>query len=313
MNNVPEPPGMVAPLDLSIIVVNWNTRDLLANCLQSIYDTVHDLTFEVIVVDNASTDGSADMVRERFPQVRLIENAENVGFAKANNQGIKRSSGRYIVLLNSDTVVRSKAIAHLTTFLDTHPDAGACGPLLLNPNDTLQPSCYPFLTAGREFWRLIFLDRVIRIGSYPMNHWDTKSPHNVEVVSGACLALRREALNHVGLLDERYFMYSEEMDLCYRLHQEGWRIYWVPQAHVMHYGGQSTRQMAHEMYLQLYRSKAQFQEKFWGKRGAKRFQRLIRLAYWPRWLVASLFGICAPAYRIRAQLYRRLLGERFVT
>lgn len=304
--NLPEP-----TLDLSIIIVNWNTRDLLANCLQSVYDTVRGLAFEVIVVDNASTDGSAEMVRERFPQVRLIENTENVGFAKANNQAMKESSGRYVILLNSDTLVQPDALATLVAFMDDHPEAGACGPCLLNADGSLQPSCHPFLTAEREFWRLVFLDRFMRRASYPIHRWGLTRPRKVDVIKGACLALRQESLFQVGLFDERYFIYSEEMDLCYRLCQAGWCIYWVPEARVVHFGGQSTRQEADEMYIYLYRSKAQFQRKFWGERGLRRFRRLLHIAYWPRWIIASVGGTFCPSLRSRAHLFRRLLAEKF--
>lgn len=299
-------------LDLSVIIVNWNTRDLLADCLHSVYDTVHGLAFEVFVVDNASSDGSAAMVRERFPQVRLIENAENVGFARANNQAIARSLGRYIVLLNSDAVVQPQALAALIRFMEGHAAAGACGPYLLNADGTLQPSCHPLLTAFREFWRLCFLDHLWPLASYRMERWSADVPREVAVIKGACLLLRREALSQVGLLDERYFIYSEEMDLCHRLALSGWRLYWVPEARVMHLGGGSTRQLAAEMYLQLYRSKVQYQGKFWGERGARRFVRLLRLAYLPRWGAASLAGLFSDAARQKARLYGRLLAEPLV-
>lgn len=300
-------------LDLSIIIVNWNTRDLLAECLRSVYDTVHDLAFEVFVVDNASTDGSADMVRQCFPQAQLIENSENVGFARANNQAIERSSGRYIVLLNSDTIVRPQALAALIQFMEGHARAGACGPYLLNADGTLQASCHPLLTAFREFWRLCFLDHLWPLASYRMERWSDDVPREVAVIKGACLVLRRQTLVQVGLLDERYFIYSEEMDLCHRLALSGWRLYWVPAARVVHLGGGSTRQVAPEMYLQLYRSKAQYQHKFWGARGARRFVRLLRLAYLPRWAVASLAGLFNDAARQKARLYGRLLTEPLVT
>ena len=311
--------------DLSIIIVNWNTRDLLACSLQSVYETAGGLEFEVFVVDNASTDGGAQMVRERFPQVHLIENRENVGFARANNQAIRQSQGcpacpeqgrrepsrrsRYVVLLNSDTEVYPGALETMVQFMERHPQAGGCGPRLLNADGTLQPSCHPMLTPEREFWRLMFFDRLWRRAIYVQERWDWEAPRPVEVIKGACFLLRRAALDQVGLLDEGYFMYTEEMDLCYRLLQARWQLWWVPQAVVKHYGEASSRQVAEAMYVQLYRSKVQFYRKFGGPRRADRFKRLIRLAYEPRLAVAALGAFFSPALAARAGTYRRLLAE----
>lgn len=296
-------------MGLSIIVVNWNTRDMLADCLQSVYGTADGLDLEVFVVDNASTDGSAQMVRERFSWVRLIENRENVGFAQANNQAIRASEGCHIVLLNSDTEVCPGALQTMVQFMERHPQAGGCGPRLLNADGSLQNSCHPMLTPEREFWRLIFFDRLWRRATYVQERWDWETPRPVEVIKGACFLLRRAALDQVGLLDGRYFMYTEEMDLCYRLLQAGWQLYWVPQAMVKHYGEASSRQEAEAMYVQLYRSKVQFHRKFGGPRRAHRFKRLVRVAYGPRLAVAALGAPFSPALATRASTYRRLLAE----
>ena len=311
-------------IDLSIIIVNWNTRDLLAQCLESVISSQISvarhkgaelmtddwlLTTEVFVVDNASTDGSAAMVRERFPQVRLIENSENVGFAQANNRAIRESSGRYVLLLNPDTEVHPGALASLLALMDTHPQAAAAGPRLLNPDGALQPSCHPMLTPWREFWRLLFLERIRRRATYDVARWNLRTPRQVEVIKGACLMLRREALDQVGLLDERYFIYTEEMDLCYRLRQAGWELYWVPEAQVVHYGEGSTQQVAEAMYVQLYRSKVQFHRKTGGDGRARLFKTLLALAYLPRLVVAVLGAPFSPTLAARARTYRRLLSE----
>jgi len=295
-------------MNLSIIIVNWNTRALLARCLESVYETVRDLTFEVFVVDNASSDGSAEMVRARFPQVRLIENRENVGFAAANNQAIPLAAGRYVLLLNPDTVVLEGAVAELVRFAEGHRTTGACGPRLLNADGSLQPSCHPMLTPWREFWRLAFLERLWRRATYDMAAWDPTRPREVEVIKGACLLLRREALDGVGLLDERYFMYSEEMDLCYRLSRAGWRLYWVPGARVVHYGEGSSKQLARSMYVELYRSKAQFYRKVGGRGWVLWFKSLLALAYGPRLVACALSGLFARDLAERAHTYGRLLA-----
>jgi len=311
-------------IDLSVIIVNWNTRELLAGCLESVAGSrlkvegrgaepvtsnPQPSTVEVIVVDNASSDGSAAMVRERFPWVTLIENAENVGFAAANNQGIPEATGRYVVLLNSDTEVRPGALEVLLGFMDDHPRAGACGARLLNADGSLQPSCHPMLTPGREFWRLAFLDRLLPRATYPMARWDVTTPRRVEVIKGACLVLRREALDQVGLLDDGYFMYTEEVDLCHRLALAGWELWWEPRAEVVHFGAASSRQAREEMYLQLYRSKAQFYRKFGGEERAAEFKRYLRLAYLPRRALTRAAGVFSPAVRQRDRVYRRMLEE----
>jgi GT2 family glycosyltransferase len=294
-------------LDVSIIIVNWNTKELLARCLQSVYEAGESLGSEVFVVDNASTDGSAAMVQERFSWAHLVENQENVGFARANNQAITLSQGRYVLLLNSDTEVHQGALETLVQFMAAHPQAGGCGPRLLNPDGSLQRSCHPMLTPWREFWRLTFLDRLWHRASYVQERWDQETPRWVEVIKGACLLLRRAALDEVGLLDERYFMYTEEMDLCYRLSQAGWDLWWVPRAVVRHYGEASTKQMAEAMYVQLYRSKAQFHRKFGSNRRARVFKVLLALAFFPRWIVAPMAQAFAPGLKTRACTFRRLL------
>jgi N-acetylglucosaminyl-diphospho-decaprenol L-rhamnosyltransferase len=264
-------------VDLSVIIVSWNTRELLAQCLASALvpgatrlgppgaGRADGLSLEVLVVDNASADGSAEMVRERFPTVRLLANMENLGFARANNQAIPFCRGQYVLLLNPDTVVAPGALATLVAFMDAHPRAGAVGARLLNEDASLYPSCQPAPTLPREFWRLFHLDAVWPLARYRMDQWDPTTPREVEVMQGACLMLRRETLDEVGLLDEDYFIYSEEVDLCLRLRRAGWQLWWIPQAVVTHYGGQSTRQVARAMFLRLYQGKILYFRKHHGR------------------------------------------------
>lgn len=294
-------------MDLSIIIVNWNTRDLLVQCLESVYAHSPNGEFEVFVVDNASTDGSAQMVRERFPQVQLIENGENIGFARANNQAIQESSGRHVLLLNPDTEILPGTLQTLTDFMEKHPEAGAIGPMVLNPDFTLQSSCNPMPTLWREFWNLMHLDRFLPQSVYREESWDTAIAHSVEVIQGNCLLIRREALSDVGLLDETYFMFTEEVDLCYRLLQRGWLLYWVPMARMIHYGGQSTRQAAKAMFLELHRSKVVFFRKTRGTWGSMVYKLLLLLMSLTHmlWVVISL-GKQNTAPR-RACLYLDLL------
>lgn len=305
--------------DLSIIIVNWNTRDLLAACLDSLAASSFQLpasTFnlqtanlETIVVDNASSDGSAAMVCARFPWVQLVVNHENVGFARANNHGIALAQGRYVLLLNSDTELRPGALDALVGFMDAHPASGACGPRLLNADGTLQPGAHPMLTPGRELWRLLFLERLHPRATYPMRRWDTAAPRRVEVIKGAALLLRRSALDQVGPLDDGYFMYTEEVDLCYRLAAVGWELWYVPSAEVVHYGEASSKQVREDMYVQLYRSKVQFYRKFGGEPRAARFKAALRLAYTPRWALAAVAGRFSPSAARQARTFRRLLTD----
>lgn len=298
--------------DLTVVIVNWNTRDLLADCLHAIARTMQAsgvLTIEVIVVDNASTDGSVALVQSQFPWAKLIVNAKNIGFAAANNQAICMASSRYILLLNSDAVVHPSALVTLVGFMEGAPHAGACGARLLNGDGTLQPACHPMLTPGREFWRLIFLDRLWPRATYRIGQWDTVTPRRVEVIKGACLLLRRAALDRVGLLDDDYFMYTEEVDLCYRLAQAGWELWYVPAAVVTHYGEGSSKQAAEAMYVQLYRSKVHFYRKFGGARRARLAKALLALAYAPRWLAATLGSPFSTGLRRQARTFRRLLAE----
>ena len=242
-------------MKVSIVIVNWNTRTLLADCLTSIYGNPPTGAFEVLVVDNASTDGSVALVRHQFPLATLIVNEANVGFAAANNVGIRESKGEYILLLNSDTRVLPGALDELVKFLENHLGAGAAGSRLLNPDGSLQHSCSPLPTLVSEGMHLFHLDYRRRRA---MRDWDVNRPRQVDVLLGACLLVRREALEHVGVLDEGYFMYSEEVDFCRRLQEAAWTLHWVPQSQIVHYGGQSTRQLATAMFLRLYASKLRY-------------------------------------------------------
>jgi GT2 family glycosyltransferase len=266
---------------------------------------------EAVVVDNASFDGSAQMVRDAFPSVRLIANSENVGFARANNQGIPLCRGRYILLLNPDTEVHPSALDALVHFMDGHPGVGTAGARLVGPDGELQPSCHPAPTLSREFWRLFHLDAVRPYATYRMEQWGVETPREVDVVQGACMILRRAALEEVGLLDEDYFIYSEEVDLCYRLLLAGWGIWWVPQAIVTHLGGQSTRQTAAAMFLRLYQGKVVYFRKNHGPGAARLYKLLLLAAGIGRLLVSPLAWFSGPAERRQrialAGNYRQLI------
>lgn len=271
---------------ISIIIVSWNTASFLENCLASILANPPTSPFEKWVIDNASTDDSPRMVREKFPQVHLVENRENVGFARANNQAIQRCTGKYILLLNPDTLVASGALQALVDFLDKHPEAGAAGARILKPDGSLQISSHPRPTLSREFWRLFHLDVLSPYAMYPPTKWETTQPQDVDVLAGSCLLLRKEVLDQVGFLDEDYFIYSEEIDLCYRIQRAGWRLYWIPQAEVVHFGGQSTQQVPTEMFLNLYHSNIKYFRKHYGWPAALIYKMILRIAALSRLILA---------------------------
>jgi GT2 family glycosyltransferase len=243
---------------LSIIIVNWNTRRDLLRCLASIGTNPPTCPFEVLVFDNASTDGSAEAVLSEFPQVCLEVSPENVGFARANNRKASSAEGRFLLLLNPDTVVHPGAIDALISYVARHPQAAAVGPRLHNSDGSLQPSVERLPSLFREWWRLFHLDRLYPVSQYPKAVLASRAPQRVEVLNGACLLLRADAARPLGFFDEEYFVYSEEVDLCDRLRQAGWELHWLPEAIVTHSGGQSTRQVADAMFLELYRNKIKF-------------------------------------------------------
>ncbi|MCC9076788.1 glycosyltransferase family 2 protein [Litorilinea aerophila] len=270
-------------MKLSIVIVSWNTRDLLAACLDSIAREQDALAgaavqVETFVVDNVSRDGSAVMVQEHYPWVRLLVNEENVGFARANNQALALCQGDYVLLLNPDTELQPGALGTLLAFMDDHPEAGAAGARLLNGDGTLQESCSPAPTLARECWRLLHLDRLYPYARYPMGRWPVDRPRQVDVVQGAALLVRRSVLDQVGWLDPDYFIYSEEVDFCRRIRAAGWAIYWVPTAAVVHYGGQSTQQVAAEMFLRLYQAKIIYFRKHGGRWATGLYKAILFLA-----------------------------------
>jgi hypothetical protein len=233
---------------LSIIIVNYNTHDLLAESLRSIWAARGTLTAEVWVVDNASTDGSEAMVRADFPDVRLIVNEQNVGFARANNQALRQATGTVWLLLNPDTCVRPGALEAICAAFVRQPDAGIIAPQLLNADGTLQPSCGRFASAWTEFVFQTFLFRLLP-SAYPLGKrvhpWQWAAYHQarpVDWASGACLAIRRVVAEQAGLLDETIFMYGEDMEWCWRVRQAGYAVWYWPEAQIVHYGQQASHQ-----------------------------------------------------------------------
>lgn len=232
-------------LDLSIIIVSWNVENYLRNCLKSIYETTSGISFEIFVVDNASADRSVRMVKKDFPQVKLITNKENLGFPKANNQAIKVSNGKYILLLNPDTVVRGNALEQMVDFLEGNPTVGAVGPKIFSDDGTIQFTCARnFSTLLTSFSSIFLLRRLFpksRIwGRKLMGYWDHKDNRSVECLSGACIMIRRKTIDNVGMLDDVISMYLEDTDICYRIRKNNWINYYLSSAEVVHFGRGSS-------------------------------------------------------------------------
>lgn len=228
-----------------MVVVNWNGGRELALCVESLLSQrLEGQGLEVLVVDNGSTDGSADFVEARFPRVKVVRNGRNLGYARAANIGIRASGGEFVLLLNPDTHLLPGALSALVSFAASHPSAGAIGPKLLSPDGSVQPSCRRFPPIGATLLRHTFLESLFPkhplLKRYLMLDFDHKRAAEVDWVSGACMLLRREAVKQVGGFDERFFLYSEDVDLCLRLKRAGWKVYYVPEAEALHLGGHAS-------------------------------------------------------------------------
>lgn len=267
---------------LSIVLVCWNNKTYLDPCLQSLYESGMRHTFDVIVVDNGSTDGSQQMLAEKYPQVKIIQNDNNLGLGKASNQGIEATQGRHILLLNNDTIVNGAAFDTMVDFLEQHPRVGAVGGKVFNPDGSVQ-SCYNyFSTLWEEFLIATRLGELSRPG-YPsvMEGNEIKS---VDWMTSACLMVRRATLDEVGLLNEGYFIYGDETDLQYRIKKAGWDIFYLPEATIIHYGGRSMTRWPRRKLV--YRGKLLFYKNHYGalRTFALRVMlvviTLVKLFYW---------------------------------
>jgi GT2 family glycosyltransferase len=265
------------PSQMAVAIINYNTRQHLRACLESVH---LDQPSEVIVVDNASTDGSAEMVQAEFPDVQLIARQDNPGYGAASNEAIAASRSEIILLLNSDTRLRPGGLDSLADFLDQHPRTAVLGPRLLNIDGSLQHSCFPWPGA-----RVVLFEELIgsaRLAGLPvvreqfLRTWAHDRPRKVPWVLGAALAIRRDAFQQVGGFDPAFFMYFEETDLCRRMWDEGWEVHFSPAAEIEHLGGASTSQKRTEMYARLYQSMSQFVRKHDGSGAERRLRAVIR-------------------------------------
>jgi GT2 family glycosyltransferase len=283
--------------DVSILIISWNTSDMLRDVLTSVYDTVGDLSAEVIVVDNASSDGSPDMVAAEFPQAVLVRNSDNTGFAAANNQAMEIAKGRQFLLLNSDTLVHGDVLQASVAYLDATPQAGAMGCRVLNTDGTVQLTCSAWpsvtnlvlLTSG--LWKLRF-PRFL--GRYQMTHWLRDSERAVDIISGCYLLVRREVVDEVGLLDESFFFYGEETDWCRRIRDKGHKLMFAPVGEITHHGGGSVKKLNHKRDIMLTEALVRLHLKHGG-----------RLAAGAAWCVLNGFNLSRAVFWSGAALLRR--------
>ncbi len=248
-----------AEVDLSVVIPSYNTRELMEQALRTVDEASEGLRVQVIVVDNASRDGSQEMVEAGFPHVELIRNDRNLGFGGANNIAFERVKGRHVLLLNSDTIVGADTLRTLVEFMDEHPEAGAAGCRILNPDGSLQLDCRRgFPTPSAAFYKLTGLSRLFprsrRFARYNLTYLDPEETSEVDALSGSCMIVRGRVLEEVGGFDEDYFMYGEDLDWCFRMGQAGWKIYYVPATQIIHFGGASGR--AESMRIQFRKSSA---------------------------------------------------------
>ncbi len=284
-------------MDVSIVIVNWNTKELLCNCLESVEAQTGKVNYEIIVVDNDSFDGSAEMVVGRFPKVAIITNNINHGYATAINQGIKLAKGRYILVLNSDIIICEDAIAKTIEYADKHPEAAVVGPQVREDEYTIQPTCFgypgPLNLAFRFFGLARFFPTNHFFGREMMQWWNRRTVREVDVVSGMFMLVRRIAIEQVGMMDESYFLYYEETDWCLRFSKAGWKMVFWPGAKIIHIGGgsHSSNQLALRMHLQERKSLLIFFRKHYGltsymfARSMLIADSAIRYCIWTAWMI----------------------------
>ncbi len=240
--------------DLSIVIISYNTLEMTQDCLSSVYENTGELKLQVIVVDNDSKDGSAEMVRKKFPQVTLIANENNLGFATANNQGFRLASGEYVLLLNSDTVILGDVLVRSVEYMRTHPNVGAMGCRVLNTDLTMQATCSGYPTLGRLSLMASGLDRLSVFQAYDrymLRGWQRDTERDVEVISGCYLLVKRVVIDTVGGLDEDFFFFGEETDWCLHIHKAGWQLKFAPVGEIIHHGGGSVNKLNYRRDIML--------------------------------------------------------------
>lgn len=297
-------------IDLSIVIVSYNVRELLARCLESLIADVQSPTREIFVVDNFSPDDSAAMVCEKFPAIQLIANQANRGFAAANNQAFPMTRGRYVLMLNPDTEVKSGALATLVRFMDEHPRAGACGGNLFYGDGSLQHSAFAFPTLAQillDFFPLNWRLTNSRLnGRYPVPWYARGEPFPIDHPLGADFLVRREAAEQAGWLDDQFFIYCEEIDWAMRIKRAGWEIWCVPQAEIIHHEAQSTKQFRDAMFVELWRARWRLLRKHYSPQFRWAAKQIVRAGLWNETRKARAGLVTQDELARRLEAYRRV-------
>jgi GT2 family glycosyltransferase len=297
-------------MKLSIVIICWNDWKVLEDCLRSIDENTHKIEYEVIVSDNGSTDGSVEKIRENFPCVRVLENRSNLGFAKGNNAGIRETHGEYVLILNPDTIVHEGSLDRWIEFAERHPEAGAFGCRVNNPDGSYQRSGRPFPTISRYLVAALglrflgHLKRPVLLDEY--EGWNGDTEREVDWQSGACLLVRGELLKKLGGLDERFFYQFEEVDLCKRVWDAGYRIRFTPEVTITHLGGQSVARFPVRFAVEVCRNGYRYFYKHYGSRGARRYRRVLLLKFRTREVGYRLLNLIRPSEALtrRLEMYR---------
>jgi GT2 family glycosyltransferase len=274
-------------MDLSIIIVNYNVKFFLEQCLYSVRKSLSGIDGEVIIIDNNSVDDSAQMLKEKFSEYTLIENQENIGFSRANNQGIRQSKGKYVLLLNPDTVIQEDTLNKCLGFMDSNPDAGALGVKMIDGKGRFLPESKRALPKPDvAFYKIFGLSRLFpksRIfGKYNLGYLSPDETHEIEILPGAFMFIRKTVLDETGLLDETFFMYGEDIDLSYRINLKGYKNYYFPETTIIHYKGESTKKGSLNYVKMFYKAMLIFAKKHFSKRNAKLFSIIIKIAIYFR-------------------------------
>ncbi|MBC8487299.1 MAG: glycosyltransferase [Bacteroidetes bacterium] len=303
-------------MKLSIVIVNYNVKYFLEQCLHSVRRAIEGTDSEVFVVDNNSVDGSVTMLQEKFPDVITIANKENSGFSKANNQAIKKARGEYILLLNPDTVVEDDTFVKIIQFMDEHPDAGGLGVKMVDGKGNFLPESKRGLpTPAVAFYKIFGLSRLLPkskiFGKYHLSFLDKEKTHEIEILSGAFMLLRKSVLDEIGLLDETFFMYGEDIDLSYRITKAGYKNYYFPETRIIHYKGESTKKSSVNYVVIFYNAMVIFARKHFSPKNARLFSFLINLAVYFRAFLAILnrfFGMVALPIADAVLLFGGIIG-----
>jgi GT2 family glycosyltransferase len=299
-------------IDVSVVIVNWNTKTLLLDCIRSLYDTTLTRRMEVIVVDNASTDGSVEAVEHCFPNVTMICNDMNLGFAKANNIGIGASSGKYVCLVNSDIKVLDGCIESMCAYMNTHPAIGLLGPQILNKDLSLQSSCGELPSVKSSLMQALMLDKLLPRLRYCRNRFmddfDHRTLRHVETLSGCFLMARREALDQVGPLDERFFFYAEDVDWCKRFHNAGWPLVFYPGGRAIHYGGASSAAAPTKFLIEMERANMQYWRKHHSWIANQTVAAITIAHYWLRIWIWAMIYLFRPSSSIARHMIRKYIA-----